>query len=571
MSNRSRSIRIAAAAAAVFFFFTLLFLAIQFSGPQLSSHEDPAYHVGHAVSYITGETWQFPVYSTMSTQYVDHYYLYHRGLALFINLFGFDVGDYVSLIKATKIFHSLLSALVFTLFFLILVSFVARESRGRTKDLALLLPLVGTVLLFIAVPSFVYRLYLYRPHIISIMLVLGSLYFCYRRSVLGVAVVSFLAPLFYSLALLVLIPPFFYVAASFLYDRAKMLWRQNIRFFAAALCSLGLGIVLRPDPFAYVYNALYIQLYVLYNYFFRGIDRVGELLPEVNDTISLKIVVFIFAALCVVLYARMRSAGAAKTLSFGMFFLFVLSQALFIPMIFISRISEYAIPVIFLFLMTSCAALVRPFLDDLLSGAYDRIGGREEPNIIAIRARGFMKIFLQERRLLSIALAIFLAINIASTSLLFAGLLKAEVAPDLYRGAAEFLRDHSEPGDIVFLQRADMYPQLSLFNQKNRFTVGMADTFTYAYDPGIYWLWKHITKGEALCFEKTCDRAAIETYEALRDVFKAKYVFMDMRREIGGHLIDSTPEFARLLLNDPRYERVFVDPRYPQISVFKLL
>jgi hypothetical protein len=555
----------------VFILFASLFLLIQFAGPQLSSHEDPAYHLGHAVSYITGEAWHFPVYSTMTTHYVDHYYLYHRALALFIDVFQFDIAEYASLIEATKIFHSLLSALFFVVFFLTLDTIVLQEATSLRRNSVLLISCIMTLLLFVAIPSFTYRLYLYRPHIISMVLVLFSIRECYRRSVIGVALTSFLAPLFYSLALIVLIPSFFYAVASMLYNGFAATWKRSTRLFLVACCSLGLGIAIRPDSFAYVYNALYIQLFVLYNYFFQGIDRVGELLPEVNDNIRLKFLVFVFALFCFVVYARIRTVGIKQVLPFGAFYLFVLSQALFIPMIFISRMSEYAIPAVFLFLTTVFAAVGIPFFQKVLKCEYDRVGSGGGPNIVVVKVRRLIEQIICVRKPLFFGLVLFILLGLLSTTLFFRGLLQAEVKLDLYTGAAEFLRDHSEEGDIVFLQRADMYPQLALNDQKNFFTVGMADTFTYAYDPKIYWLWKHITKGEMLCYDKVCERSEMEMYDALKNIFKVKFVFIDKRTGIGGHVIDDTVEFVRLLQNGVEYEKVFVDPRYPEIEVFKLL
>ena len=175
------------------------------------------------------------------------------------------------------------------------------------------------------------------------------------------------------------------------------------------------------------------------------------------------------------------------------------------------------------------------------------------------------------KKILSYILGVFVILNVSGVTAEFIYNLRQQPAPDMYKGAAEFMRDHSNKGDIIFQQRFDIYPRLVFFNQKNSYIMGMSETFTYAYDPDIFWLWRHIVNSEPVCPRKKCDQAqSLDVYETIKNVFKARYIFIDSRENFGDLQILNTPGFVDLLESDPRFKKVFIDPEYRDIMVFEV-
>lgn len=562
----------------IFLFFFGIFIFSQLAYPQFSSFDDPPYHLTHSISYLSGTMWQNPVFSTMSTRPVDLYYLYHLSLGYFIDFFGFNTENYLSLIVATKIYHSILSALFFTAFFLIARNVLVFEGAELNKRTILLSSLLAVLFLFFIVPSFTFRLFMYRPHIIAMILVLASAYFSYRRSLLGVGIVSFFMPFFYSLALFVLIPPFIHGVASVLYqdnlrksDLLKLPQYYGIKkfkLFLFASVALIAGIIARPDSLNYVFNGFYVQLMAIYNNFFRGIDNVSEFVAPVTDAYMLA---FVFIAVCFFYYTKIREVGLRQALKFERFYLFAVSQVFFILLILIYRALEYAVPAVGLFLAAVFTGSILPALKRLYAGEFDYVFSSAVLKELASMGKHFLNVISRHKKILILAFWLMIGFNFISVIAGFAASLRQEPPADLYKKASEFMRDHSQKGDIVFQQRFDMYPRLIFFNQKNRYIAGMAETFTYAYDPAIFWIWRHIVNAEPVCPQKECDEAGSpDVYETIKNTFKAKYVFIDSQQSIGGISVLNTPKFIKLLENDSRFKKVFTDAEYPDIMVFEL-
>ncbi|MBI2591249.1 MAG: hypothetical protein HYW34_01060 [Candidatus Brennerbacteria bacterium] len=589
-----------AAPLGIFLFFLGIFVFSQLSSPQFSSFDDPAYHLTHSLSYLSGEQWQNPVFSTLSTRPVDLWYAYHLSLAYFIKFFGFDAANYLSLIVATKIFHSILSALFFTAFFLTIRSIIALESQGLKKQTVLLSALLATLVLFFIMPSFTYRLFIYRPHIIAMIFVLASAYFSYKRSWPGIAVISFLMPFFYSLALFVLIPPFIHGIASVLYNSAgnirsflKLKNVKNFGFFFFATATMIAGIIARPDSLNYLYNGFYIPLLVIYNNAFTSIDNISELAAPQNDAYALALP---FLTACFVWYARIRHLGLKQTFKFGRFYIFLTSQVFFLIMAVIARGSEYAAPIIMLFLSVTLVNSLIPAAKQLYKGDFDKTFPMSPVlTELTMVAKQFItgianpvthpdgRYGANRKKILIYVLALFILFKVIGVIAGFTDNLADQPAPDMYKGAAEFMSDHSKKGDIVFQQRFDMYPRLVFFNQKNSYIMGMSESFTSAYDPGIFWLWSHIVTGEPVysvthpdgryevCPRKKCGLTEnSDVYETIKNIFKARYVFIDSRENFGNVQILNTPGFTDLLESDSRFKKVFIDPKYHDIMVFEV-
>ncbi len=126
------------------------------------------------------------------------------------------------------------------------------------------------------------------------------------------------------------------------------------------------------------------------------------------------------------------------------------------------------------------------------------------------------------------------------------------IPPDAHREAAFWLKENSQPGDIVFNTHWDNFSILFFWNQKNYYIGGLDPIFQYDYDPKLYWEYHFLSKritDEFTCSDKNCSpEGRKETYKALVEDFNAKYVFIEKRRN---------PDLYGLLEQDFRFKKEF--------------
>jgi hypothetical protein len=64
------------------------------------------------------------------------------------------------------------------------------------------------------------------------------------------------------------------------------------------------------------------------------------------------------------------------------------------------------------------------------------------------------------------------------------------------RRAMEYLKNHSEPGDVVFTDDWDIFPVFFYYNSHNHYIVGLDPKFTHAREPVLWERYVKITRGE---------------------------------------------------------------------------
>ncbi|MGH7816343.1 MAG: hypothetical protein ACREOR_03050 [Candidatus Binatia bacterium] len=99
---------------------------------------------------------------------------------------------------------------------------------------------------------------------------------------------------------------------------------------------------------------------------------------------------------------------------------------------------------------------------------------------------------------------------------------------DRLAGAAKWLEANSKPGDIVLNVGWEYFPELFFWNTKNYYTAGMDPIFQYAYDPELYKAGMSIgaPRRSILCVTGTCPEAGADSYQIVKERFKARYVFL---------------------------------------------
>ncbi|MDP3999751.1 MAG: hypothetical protein Q8P76_04170 [bacterium] len=130
------------------------------------------------------------------------------------------------------------------------------------------------------------------------------------------------------------------------------------------------------------------------------------------------------------------------------------------------------------------------------------------------------------------------------------------VTPDKFQDAAVWLRDNTNPKDLVFNTHWDNFSALFFWNQENYYVGGMDPIFQYDYDAGLYWKFHHISKDDfwgLTCAEPIC---TTQNQENVDDVlikdFGAQYIFVEKQRN---------PLLYQYLDLNPKFEKRFDNSR----------
>jgi hypothetical protein len=94
----------------------------------------------------------------------------------------------------------------------------------------------------------------------------------------------------------------------------------------------------------------------------------------------------------------------------------------------------------------------------------------------------------------------------------------------LYQGAATWLKNSTQAGDIVFNPQWDQFPQLFYWNPHNYYIIGMDPGFMYLHSPDLYRQWQKVST------DKNEWGSAENLHNILSKEFKAKYVFVESSR-----------------------------------------
>ena len=107
--------------------------------------------------------------------------------------------------------------------------------------------------------------------------------------------------------------------------------------------------------------------------------------------------------------------------------------------------------------------------------------------------------------------------------------------PARLKGAADWIRAHARPGEIVYNVNWDEFPELFFWNTDQHYVSGLDPVFLYAYDEGLYWKAHHLQAGDATSRTwraMAAQGAGEDTYTVIRKDFRASYLLLDKRRNI---------------------------------------
>ncbi len=479
---------------AVFTVFFVIFLAVQSSVGGFFSSDDPYYHAKH--SALIAESGDLDLvkpwikFHFFSYAPADPWWGFHLAQALFIKFFGIIVG--------TKILSSLLAALVFAVFYYILI-------KQRVQA-----PLAWTALYFSSSALFLNRLLLERPFLLALSVLPLAFYLCTRRKYSHLFCLAFIYTLAYNQAPLIILLAVFYSAAE--YFSKRPLDFKNIICAAGGVTA---GFLLHPHGLNYIYVASLHFFQVVFLKFVGVNLSVGSEIqtPDFIDFISSNILAIVFYLLAVTIFfgtKEMRS-GARGQINY---FLFFYSFFWFFVSIILPRGVEYWLPFSWIFI--AC----------ILSGFYESHEYAQTRSFLA----GLLNL-----KVLSFFIAGFVAVmifyNYSTVYLEIYLENRSSWSADLRR-ANDWLKNNTPAESVVFYNNWGMWPIMFYYNDHNRYVAGIDPTFLYEYDHELFWLWKNISYyglycgRQEICLDINPRDNAKLIKMAIKEKFQADYLLI---------------------------------------------
>jgi hypothetical protein len=313
------------------------------------------------------------------------------------------------------------------------------------------------------------------------------------------------------------------VVSCFLFTQLMLTRRFQIKPLLYTLCGLLLGLLFHPQA-ASIWQYLYTQIFV------AGLGARGDLAVGVEwehytfwNFWQLNTLLGFFYVAAVFLFLN-RAKESVKDRIWESFF-FLLSLVFLTFALKSRRFIEYFLPFAILFE----AATLSPYFAKLTWQTFVQALERYWQVTIGVAV-----------------VAVLLTANAVQVSKAVAGYLRAGTSATEYRGAAQWLLVHSQPGAVVFNTRWDQFPQLFYWDHKNYYIVGLDPTFMFVQDPTKYRLWKKISDDDL----KGMDTAKLRHIFA--DEFRAKFVFLDTTHNPRLQGLLSATEGVSLVYSDPK-------------------
>ncbi len=144
------------------------------------------------------------------------------------------------------------------------------------------------------------------------------------------------------------------------------------------------------------------------------------------------------------------------------------------------------------------------------------------------------------------------------------------------QAAMNFLRENSQPGDVVFTDDWDVFPVFFYYNTHNHYIVGLDPKFTHHRQPELWERYVKISRGQVPTnvTVKRHDRngpSVKETFlvrlEDIRDHFGARFVVTDRDHQALAGRLAAADNFARLVFPEASYAKA----RNAPYLVFRVL
>ncbi len=534
----------------IFSIFALLVFSIYSRTPGLFTGDDPYYHAYRAAALWRSETPNMPVYTTFQTHPVTFYIGYYWSMAPFTA--GFNGNNFDSIILGSKIYHSLLIGFLYASFFAITWKLLKSGKYALT----------AVTLLFVSSELFVFRSFIPRPHVMSIILVILAYYFAVRNHKKSIFILNIISPFTYSTSFFTVVPGIVYAVV------AKKWW--------PAILSCGgllVGILIRPDSWNYFYNAYGLHLLSIFRTTILGQAGPGELK---SGGLILLHEPWIFAYVAILGYALiyfLTWRNNRQTLFFKWSieskYTLVLSFLFYIPFMFVVRTIEYTLPFAILAILFVWKEHLLFFMRRFTSIRFENNTSKAQQIFINIPQHILKTFYEYKKILLFVCILSLVSLGVTRLTLLR---YTAEHQNDLtpFVALTDYLKEHSVEGDLVMYQDFALHSKLVFFRTNNHFPVGMDPIFLYEYDQKLYWLWYHIALSEDICEQKICAQEnTLSMYDALHERLKAKYFLLDYI-DSDHEAFEQGSSTRKKLESDSRFELVHGKVEEDQLALYKI-
>lgn len=495
------------------FFLSLIFFAWLEQAPTLSD-PDSFYHI--KIAQMMGQEGlvkNFPYlpFTTLQDGYIDHHLLYHLYLSPWVKFFPPLLG--------AKMGHIFLVALALSALYFLLLKF---KVRGASWYIVFLL----------FIEPFVFRMGLIKAQPLSLLILFFGLYFITQNKYFKLTLLSFVYVWAYGGWFLLFVIAVLYVLVSGLDQALEQIkvsrlsrlltwpaksasWFKypfdfigsfikhifsfsHIKLLASVLSGLLLGLIINPYfPKNLEFYYIHIIKIALVNY--QYVIGVGaEWYPySVSAFFKNSALPLAFGSLALVIFLNHRrqfNLLAKYTLVLFLTFILATLKA--------RRNIEYLAPwaVIFAAVVFSQAWEAGEIKSQLQE--FKRLIKKLFLNNIYAQILGSLLV------LALIAWSFYLMPYAAKKS------LDNGIGFDYLQSASAYLKEHSQPGEIILHSDWDEFPMLFYHNSKNYYIAGLDPTFMYLSDQALYRKWADITRGER----------ANELYNIIKSDFKASYV-----------------------------------------------
>lgn len=128
---------------------------------------------------------------------------------------------------------------------------------------------------------------------------------------------------------------------------------------------------------------------------------------------------------------------------------------------------------------------------------------------------------------------------------------------DDMRQLMAFLKQASQPGDIVFTDDWDTFPVFFYHNRVNHYIVGLDPKFTHARDPELWERYVKLSRGEAPTTIRLTSDGGVKTRNVkltdIRDHFRARFIVCDLDHRRLADDLAAEPEFAEFVFPGSSY------------------
>jgi asparagine N-glycosylation enzyme membrane subunit Stt3 len=396
--------------------------------------------------------------------YVDHHYLFH------LLLTPFTLGDLRVGAKLAAVVFSSLGIL--SLFALL----VAYDVRWRWLWLA---PLIASS------EPFLYRMSMTRAPALSLALLGLGTYLILKRKHILLSLLSFAFVWYYSLFPLILAFAIAYAIAVYLAERRIDLW-------AALACASGIiaGLLINPyfpKNLTLLYQHILMKLNTTSGY---TVDVGVEWYPY-----ETWVMLASSAVACVIYFAGLLAFDfRSRVRDLNPLFFLIVSAMLLVMALKSRRFIEYWPPFAVIFAAFTFNRKFEQIDTAWLAQTRDRIITAIAAAVVTVAALGAM----------------------VGTVFQAHADVESEADPFAYRGASEWIAEHTPPGSLIFNTDWDDFPMLFYYNPGNTYIVGLDPTYLYDRDKSLWNLYARITLGEEE-----------DPGPLIRERFGAEYVFTD--------------------------------------------